>query len=177
MLFRSLSSGSRIVNPGDDAGGLGVSIRLSAAAKRSGAVAANLGNATSFLQTQDGVLKVAGKVLERMSEMLFVEVLRRHADAMPADQQVATARVTELTDALMALEIVDVHPFSPIALQSAGSLNVTVSPSRCPRSTTSGATRASNSGSKLARTPSFPRSITCATNAAGVPPAGERCPW
>lgn len=72
MLQKSLnrlSSGSRIVNPGDDAGGLGVSIRLSAAAKRSGAVAANLGNATSFLQTQDGVMKVAGKVLERISEL------------------------------------------------------------------------------------------------------------
>lgn len=64
-----LSSGSKIVNPSDDAGGLAVSMKFSAAAKRSGAASANIGNAVSFLQTQDGVLKVAGKVLDRMSEL------------------------------------------------------------------------------------------------------------
>jgi flagellin len=64
-----LSSGSKIVNPSDDAGGLAVSMKLSAAAKRQGAVASNIGNAVSFLQTQDGALKVAGKILDRMSEL------------------------------------------------------------------------------------------------------------
>ncbi len=64
-----LSSGSKIVNPSDDAGGLAVSMKLSAAAKRSGAAASNIGNSISFLQSQDGVLKVAGKVLERMGEL------------------------------------------------------------------------------------------------------------
>jgi flagellin len=64
-----LSSGSKIVNPADDAGGLAVSMKLSAAAKRSAAAANNIGNAVSYLQTQDGVLKVAGKVLDRMSEL------------------------------------------------------------------------------------------------------------
>ena len=60
MLQRSLnrlSSGSRIVNPNDDAGGLAVSMRLSATAKRSGSAATNLNNAVSLLQNQDGVLK------------------------------------------------------------------------------------------------------------------------
>jgi flagellin len=72
MLQRSLnrlSSGSKIVNPSDDAGGLAVSMKLSAAARRSGAAANNIGNAVSFLQTQDGVLKVTGKILDRMSEL------------------------------------------------------------------------------------------------------------
>src|SRR5687767_12592828 len=64
-----LSSGSKIVNPSDDAGGLAVSMKLSAAAKRQGAVASNIGNATSFLQTQDGALKVTGKILDRISEL------------------------------------------------------------------------------------------------------------
>ncbi len=64
-----LSSGSKIVNPSDDAGGLAVSMKLSAAAKRSAAAANNIGNATSFLQAQDGVMKVAGKILDRMSEL------------------------------------------------------------------------------------------------------------
>ncbi len=64
-----LSSGSKIVNPSDDAGGLAVSMKLSAAARRSGAASNNVGNAVSFLQTQEGVMKVAGKILDRMSEL------------------------------------------------------------------------------------------------------------
>jgi len=64
-----LSSGSKIVNPSDDAGGLAVSVKLSAAAKRSGAAATNIANAVSYLQTQDGALQTAGKILDRMSEL------------------------------------------------------------------------------------------------------------
>ncbi|CAM2820951.1 flagellin [Rariglobus hedericola] len=64
-----LSSGSKIVSPADDAGGLAVSMRLSAAARRSGAAAINVANSGSLLQTQDGVLKVAGKVIERIGEL------------------------------------------------------------------------------------------------------------
>ena len=65
-----LSSGTKIVNPADDAGGLAVAMKLGAIAKRQGAVITNLGNSISFLQTQDGGLKVAGKVLDRMSELV-----------------------------------------------------------------------------------------------------------
>jgi flagellin len=64
-----LSSGSRIVSPADDAGGLAVSMKLTATAARQGAVSQNIGNSVSFLQTQDGALKVAGDVLERISEL------------------------------------------------------------------------------------------------------------
>jgi flagellin len=64
-----LSSGSKIVSPADDAGGLAVSMKLSAAARREGAVAENIGNSVSFLQTQDGVLQVTGKVLDRIGEL------------------------------------------------------------------------------------------------------------
>jgi flagellin-like hook-associated protein FlgL len=72
LLQRSLnrlSSGSKIVNPADDAGGMAVSTKLSAAARRQGAAASNLGNAVSYLQAQDGVMKTVGKVLERMGEL------------------------------------------------------------------------------------------------------------
>lgn len=72
MLQKSLnrlSSGSKIVSPADDAGGLAVSVKLTAAAKRSGAANNNIGNSMSYLQTQDGALKVAGKVLDRISEL------------------------------------------------------------------------------------------------------------
>ncbi|MFA6286593.1 MAG: flagellin [Opitutaceae bacterium] len=72
MLQKSLnrlSSGSKIISPSDDAGGLAVSMKMSAAARRSGAANTNIGNSMSYLQTQDGALKVAGKVLDRVSEL------------------------------------------------------------------------------------------------------------
>ena len=72
MLQKSLtrlSSGSKIINGSDDAGGVAVASRLSAAAKRSGVAQANLGNALSYLQNQDSGLKTMGKMLERMSEL------------------------------------------------------------------------------------------------------------
>ena len=64
-----LASGSKIINPQDDAAGLAVSMKLSATARRQNAASANLGNAISFLQTQDGALQVAGKVLSRIGEL------------------------------------------------------------------------------------------------------------
>jgi flagellin len=85
MLQRSLnrlSSGSKIVNASDDAGGVAVAARLSAAAKRSGAVGSNLSNAISFLQNQDSALKTLGRVLERMSEL---QTLRKDTTKDSAD--------------------------------------------------------------------------------------------
>ncbi len=64
-----LSSGSRINSSADDAGGLAVSMKMSASIRRTEATSANVGNAISFLQTQDGVLKTADKILNRMSEL------------------------------------------------------------------------------------------------------------
>ena len=92
MLQKSLnrlSSGSRIVNPSDDAGGLAVSMKLSATAKRQGAVNSNIGNAVSLLQTQDGALKVAGKVLDRISELkvLFHDVTKSDSDRANYDTE------------------------------------------------------------------------------------------
>jgi len=72
MLQRSLnrlSSGSRIVNASDDAGGVAVAARLGAAAKRTGAVSQNISAAVSFLQTQDSGLKTIAKMVDRMSEL------------------------------------------------------------------------------------------------------------
>jgi flagellin-like hook-associated protein FlgL len=64
-----LSSGRRIVNSSDDAGGLAVSMKMAAAQKRTEATAINLRNVVSYLDTQDGAFKVADKVLSRMSEL------------------------------------------------------------------------------------------------------------
>ena len=67
--LQRLSSGRRIVNASDDAGGLAVSMKMAAALKRTEATAINLANAQSYLQTQDGAFKVADRVLNRMSEL------------------------------------------------------------------------------------------------------------
>jgi flagellin len=64
-----LSSGSRINSSFDDAGGLAVSMKLSASIRRTDATLANVNNSIAFLQTQDGVIKTADKVINRMSEL------------------------------------------------------------------------------------------------------------
>ena len=94
-----LSSGSKIVTPADDAGGLAVSMKLSAAARRQGAVNTNIGNSISFLQTQDGVLKVAGKVLDRMGELrtLYDDPTKSASDLSNYDSEF-TELQNQLTD-------------------------------------------------------------------------------
>ena len=67
--LQRLSSGSRINSSFDDAGGLAVSMKMSASIRRTEATQANVGNALSLLQTQDGVMKSADNVLSRMSEL------------------------------------------------------------------------------------------------------------
>ena len=72
MLTKSLqrlSSGKRIVSPADDAGGLAVGMKLQSSLKRAAASRMNTQNGTSFLQMQDSVMKVAGEILDRMSEL------------------------------------------------------------------------------------------------------------
>jgi len=72
LLNRSLarlSSGSKLVNPSDDAAGLAVAIRFDAQINRTQAASDNIGNAISFAQTQDGYLKKVAKALDRMSEL------------------------------------------------------------------------------------------------------------
>ena len=64
-----LSSGSKIVVPADDAGGLAVSNKLQAALNRSTRAQQNVQNTLSFMQVQDGALKVATSILDRMSEL------------------------------------------------------------------------------------------------------------
>jgi flagellin len=85
LLQRSLvrlSSGSRIATPSDDAGGLAVSMKLSAATKRTQSAAVNVSNAISMLQVQAGTLKSAASVLDRLSELatLGSDVTKTTAD-------------------------------------------------------------------------------------------------
>ena len=116
-----LSSGSKIVNPSDDAGGLAVSMKLSAAARRSAAATNNIGNATSFLQTQDGVLKVVGKILDRMSELA---TLNTDPTKSVTDKANYGTEFTALSDELTKLSS---ETFNGVGLFSAISVNTTES--------------------------------------------------
>ena len=64
-----LSSGSKIVDPTDDAGGLAVATKLAATLNRNARTQQNVQNTISFLQVQDGALAQATKILDRMSEL------------------------------------------------------------------------------------------------------------
>ena len=64
-----LSSGSKIVQPSDDAAGLAVSEKMIAQNARIQAAQTNVQNAVSYVQTADGFMSSMTKVLTRMSEL------------------------------------------------------------------------------------------------------------
>ena len=64
-----LSSGNRINNPADDAGGLAVAYKLNSKVGRTSAIMQNTQNALSYLQVQDSGLQTAGKIVDRMAEL------------------------------------------------------------------------------------------------------------
>ncbi len=96
MLSKSLarlSSGSKIISPEDDAAGLAVSVRFDAQINRTSAANANVGNAISFSQTQDGFLKKVAKALDRMSEL---SILSQDVTKTDADRTLYNAEFTTL---------------------------------------------------------------------------------
>ena len=64
-----LSSGNRIVDSSDDAGGLAVAYKLGSKLKRTEAVRQNIQSGISYLQVQDGAMQVVAKIVDRMSEL------------------------------------------------------------------------------------------------------------
>ena len=84
-----LSSGSKIVVPADDAGGLAVSNKLNAAINRNVRAQQNVMNALSFLQVQDGALKTVSNILDRMSELktMSLDVTKNSADIANYDAE------------------------------------------------------------------------------------------
>jgi len=113
-----LSSGSKIVSPSDDAGGLAVSMKLNAASKRQGAVANNIGNAISYLQTQDGALQVTAKIMDRMSELrtFYEDKTKNTSDLQNYD--------TEFTALSKQLQSITSEKFNGINLFSTTSLSI-----------------------------------------------------
>ena len=98
MLAKSLarlSSGSKIVNPSDDAAGLAVASRLDAQVQRLNAAKTNVSNAVSFTQTQDGYLKKIAKALNRMSEL---SLLAQDVTKSDADRSLYNEEFSQLGD-------------------------------------------------------------------------------
>ena len=109
-----LSSGSRINSSFDDAGGLAVSMKMSASIRRTEATSANVNNAIAFLQTQDGVLKNADKILNRMSELAMLAT-----DVTKSTNDLALYN-TELTQLKGQLDLMLDEKFNGIELFSVG---------------------------------------------------------
>lgn len=122
MLAKSLarlSSGSKIINPADDAAGMAVASRIDAQIQRIGAARSNVSNAISFTQTQDGYLQKVGKALNRMSELsvLAQDVTKSDADRDLYDSEFQTL-AAYVTDAAG-------KTFNGIPLFSSAALSVT----------------------------------------------------
>lgn len=102
MLGRSLtrlSSGSKIVNPSDDAAGLAVSEKLDAQNRRVKAAETNVQNAISYVQTADGFMSGMTSILSRMSELA---ILAKDVTKNPTDVSLYQEEFTALQDQLRA---------------------------------------------------------------------------
>ena len=97
-------------------------MKLSAAAVRQGAVASNIGNAVSLLQTQDGALKVSGQVLQRISEL---RVLNDDVTKSASDKANYNSEFTALTAQLTANASEKFNGVSLFGSSSIGNVAVT----------------------------------------------------
>lgn len=115
-----LSSGSKIINPADDAAGLAVASRLDAQIGRTNAAMDNVGNAVSFTQTQDGYLKKIAKALDRMSELT---IQAQDVTKSDADRLLYQSEFSQLSAYVANAATKD---FNGVSLFSAANLEVTL---------------------------------------------------
>lgn len=123
MLNKSLarlSSGSKLVNPSDDAAGFAVSARFDAQINRTQAAVDNIGNAVSFSQTQDGYLKKVAKALDRMSELSMLALDETKSDT---DRGLYNNEFTKLGAFVTASSTRD---FNGVSMFGGSAINVTV---------------------------------------------------
>ena len=98
MLEKSLSrlsSGSKLINSSADPGGLAVSMKLGAAINRQTAAITNVQNAISFVQLQDGDLKAAASIVDRMAALrsMYDDVTKSSIDKSNYDTEFQSLRV------------------------------------------------------------------------------------
>ena len=112
--LKRLSSGSRIADPTDDAGGLAVSMRLNAQINRTQGAMNNVANALSFVQVQDGALSTVGAIVDRMSE------LRSYTDDVTKNTSDKDNYNTEFQQLRQQLNNIISEKFNGVSLFSAG---------------------------------------------------------
>ncbi len=104
MLNKSLnrlSSGSKIVQPSDDAAGLAVSEKLQAQSRRLGAASTNVQNAMSYIQTADGFMSSMSGVLTRLSELsMMAKDVTKNAGDVALYQQEFQSLQQQLSDTI-----------------------------------------------------------------------------
>ncbi len=115
-----LSSGSKIVEPQDDAAGLAVSSRMDAQINRTESIRSNIGNAISYKQTQDGYLSKVSKALDRMSELA---TLAQDTTKTTTDLSLYNKEYSTLYD---YINVIDDQTFNGVSLfvNAATTLNV-----------------------------------------------------
>ena len=123
MLGKSLarlSSGSKIINPADDAAGLAVSLKLDAQISRLAAARSNLGNAISFTQAQDGLLQKVGRALDRMGELA---ILSQDVTKTDTDRSLYQSEFSQLASFVTSTGSKD---FNGVSLFTSTALSVTI---------------------------------------------------
>ena len=90
-----LSSGTKLVDSSADPGGLAVSMKLGAAINRQIASITNVQNAISFVQLQDGDIKAAASIVDRMAELrsMYDDVTKSDIDKANYDTEFQSLRV------------------------------------------------------------------------------------
>jgi flagellin len=114
-----LASGSKIVNPQDDAGGLAVATKFEAAISRNNAVSNNITSSLSYSQTQDGFLQKVSKALDRMSELMTLAL-----DATKSTND-KTNYNTEFTDLKNYISDIGTKEFNGVSLFDGTAMSVT----------------------------------------------------
>ena len=93
-----LSSGRRITQPSDDAGGLAVSMKLQGNIDNLKGAANNVANAISFLQVQDGILDSVGQIVSRISELYGMS-----QDVLNSSTTIYDSEIGDLNDQLASV--------------------------------------------------------------------------
>ena len=107
-----LSSGKRITEPADDAGGLAVSMKLEHETKILRGASHNVSNAISLLQVQDGILSSAADIVSRMGELKSMSL-----DVTKSGNDIANYNA-EFQDLQLQLHDLSQTQFNEIALFS-----------------------------------------------------------
>jgi len=106
-----LSSGKRITQPSDDAGGLAVSMKLQGEIDTLKGAANNVANAISFLQVQDGILENIANIVGRMGELYSMST-----DVLQDGSTSYDSEVTDLSAQLQSLATDGTSEFNGVDL-------------------------------------------------------------